>query len=62
MHTGVERLRDRADDEGASLIEYAGLLALIGAIVAAVVKLQFPQTIIGNVSKAIRAIFSGAGN
>jgi Flp pilus assembly pilin Flp len=43
MHTGVERLRDRADDEGASLIEYAGLLALIGAIVAAVVKLQFPR-------------------
>jgi Flp pilus assembly pilin Flp len=57
----IRQLQERRDDRGASLIEYGGLLALIGAIVAAVVALKLPQTISQNVGEAVTRIFSGKG-
>jgi Flp pilus assembly pilin Flp len=57
----IRQLKERRDDQGASLIEYGGLLALIGAIVAAVVALNLPQTISQNVGEAVTRIFSGKG-
>ena len=58
-HARIEQLKERRDDRGASLIEYGGLLALVGAIVAAVVALNLPQTISTNVGNAVEKIFSG---
>ncbi|MFP3988253.1 hypothetical protein U9R90_12235 [Streptomyces sp. E11-3] len=58
-NTVVSRMRGNVADEGAGFVEYAGLLVLIAAIVAAVVALGLEDTISGAIGDAVDQITGG---
>ncbi|MER7172030.1 hypothetical protein [Streptomyces mesophilus] len=58
-NTVVARMQGEAKDEGAGFVEYAGLLVLIAAIVAAVMGLGLDATISGAIGDAVEAITGG---
>ncbi|WP_199545612.1 hypothetical protein [Streptomyces sp. N35] len=55
----IERMNGAQKDEGAGFVEYAGLLVLIAAIVAAVMGLGLEDTISGAIGDAVEAITGG---
>ncbi|MGW7052545.1 hypothetical protein [Streptomyces sp. NPDC054887] len=54
-HTVVTRMQKRAD-EGASVVEYAGLVVVIALIVVAVRELNLDDTISGAIDDAVADI------
>ncbi|SDK39142.1 hypothetical protein [Streptomyces indicus] len=55
----IERMKGAQKDEGAGFVEYAGLLVLIAAIVAAVMGLGLDETISTAIDEAVTAITGG---
>ncbi|MGW0736280.1 hypothetical protein [Streptomyces sp. NPDC002851] len=53
------RIRGARGDEGAGFVEYAGLLVLIAAIVAAVMGLGLDDTISSAIGDAVNEITGG---
>lgn len=53
------RMRGARADEGAGFVEYAGLLVLIAAIVAAVMGLGLDETIASAIDDAVADITGG---
>jgi hypothetical protein len=52
-YTLSNRLRDNGRDRGAGFVEYAGLLLLIVAIVAAVLALRLDRTIADGIANIV---------
>lgn len=52
-HTVGTRLRGHHTDRGAGFVEYAGLLLLIAAVVAAVINLNLPADIANAIKNAV---------
>ncbi|MBC9717638.1 hypothetical protein H9Y04_34415 [Streptomyces sp. TRM66268-LWL] len=55
----IERIKGEQRDEGAGFVEYAGLLVLIAAIVAAVMGLGLDDTISNAIDEAVNEITGG---
>ncbi len=62
MDRVAARVRGEEADAGAGFVEYAGLLVLIAAIVAAVMGLNLDTTISDAISDAVKAITGGGGD
>ncbi len=58
-NTVVARMQGEQKDEGAGFVEYAGLLILIAAIVAAVMGLNLDTTISDAIQEAVEAVTGG---
>lgn len=56
--TVVERMRQKAD-QGASVVEYAGLVVIIALIIVAVTKLKLDETISQAIGDAVDTITGG---
>jgi Flp pilus assembly pilin Flp len=59
-NTVVSRMQERAD-QGASVVEYAGLVVIIALIVVAVNALNLDTTISGAIGDAVTTITGGGG-
>ncbi|WP_405753697.1 hypothetical protein OG372_23640 [Streptomyces sp. NBC_01020] len=57
--TVVSRMRRRAGDSGASIVEYGGLLVIVALIVVAVRGLGLQGIISGAISNAVASITGG---
>jgi Flp pilus assembly pilin Flp len=60
VHDAVERLRD--EEEGQTAVEYAGIIALLAVIFAAIFALKLDETISKAIGGAVDKITSPGGD
>jgi Flp pilus assembly pilin Flp len=59
MQRAAERLR--REQTGQDVIEYAGMVVLVAAIIVAIIQIGIPGKVGTAVSKAVTSIFGGGG-